>query len=260
MERRKFLQNTSLIFGATVGLSASANVALGNVLKKKISYESWDAIRAQFNLSPSRIHMSQMLLASHPAPVREAIENHRRKFDENPFEYWESNFEKADKIVCDAAAKYLRVTPEEIALTDSTTMGLAMLYNGLKLKAGDEILTTTHDHYATEKSIEFAAAKTGATIRRVSLYSDPAKATVDEIVDIIAKAIKPSTRVIALTWVHSVSGVKIPIARIGEVVKKENGRRGERDRIYYCVDGVHALGIENVDLYQLGCDFLPTRL
>ena len=36
-----------------------------------------------------------------------------------------------------------------IALTDSTTMGLGLMYRGLRLSPGDEIVTTEHEFYAT---------------------------------------------------------------------------------------------------------------
>jgi isopenicillin-N epimerase len=48
--------------------------------------------------------------------------------------------------IAEAAAEYLEGRPEEVALTDSTTMGLALIYHGLPLRAGQEVLTTTHDH------------------------------------------------------------------------------------------------------------------
>ena len=55
-----------------------------------------------------------------------------------------------------AAAAYLGVQPSNLAFVDSTTMGLAMVYSGLKLEPGDEVLTTEHDHYATHESLRLA--------------------------------------------------------------------------------------------------------
>lgn len=212
-------------------------------------------MRKQFLLTNDRIHMAQMLLASHPLPVRKAIQKHRDKFEENSVEYWENNFMTAEDIVKKAAASYLKCDPEEIALTDSTTMGLAMLYSGLKLKEGDEILTTTHDHYSTEKSLEYAALKNNATIRRISLYTDPSTVEVGSLVENLKKEIKPVTRIIAVTWVHSSTGVKLPIKEISAEIGKINSQRDEDNRIYFCVDGVHAFGIEDTTMEELGCDF-----
>src|SRR5436309_1501128 len=80
-----------------------------------------------------------------------------------------------------SAAAYLGADPTDIALTDSTTMGLGLLYTGLDLRADQEILTTEHDFYATHESLAFAAERTGARLRRVPLYRDIENVTEDEI-------------------------------------------------------------------------------
>ena len=36
-------------------------------------------------------------------------------------------------------------------------MGLGLLYGGLKLSPGDEVLTSEHDHYSTHSSLEDAS-------------------------------------------------------------------------------------------------------
>jgi len=65
----------------------------------------------------------------------------------------------------------------------------------------------------------------------------------------------PSTRIVAMTWVHSGTGLKAPVRAIADLVADVNRQRGPERRIYLCVDGVHGLGIENVTLPELGCDF-----
>jgi|APTNR8051073442_1049403.scaffolds.fasta_scaffold00017_160 selenocysteine lyase/cysteine desulfurase len=261
MDRRKFLHNSGLAMGASLvlpALSCTTSTPETSSVKEStqpLSLETWEGVRSQFNLTPERIHMSQMLLASHPTPVREAIEKHRKNFDENPFEYWENNWIEAEKVVCQSAANYLNVDPSEIVLTDSTTMGLAVLYSGLKLKPEDEILTTTHDHYSTEKSLEFATAKNGATLKRISLYKDPSITTADELTDTLLKAITPATRIIAVTWVHSVTGMKLPIRQMADGIKRVNEKRSDAHRIYFCVDGVHGFGVEDITMEAMGCDF-----
>ncbi len=261
MDRRKILQNSGLAMGASLVLpalsctSSTTEDSSSKEVAKELSLDTWLGVRNHFNLTPERIHMSQMLLASHPTPVREAIERHRKNFDENPFEYWENNWIEAEKLVCKAAANYLKADPTEIVLTDSTTVGLAVLYSGLKLKPGDEILTTTHDHYSTEKSLEFAAAKNGASIKRISLYTDPSSVTSDELTDTLIKSITPATRIVAVTWVHSVTGMKLPIRKMADAIKRVNEKRTDINRIYFCVDGVHGFGVENITMEDLGCDF-----
>jgi len=256
MERRKFIQNSAFAGVGSLLIQCTKPTATDNpIVNEAMSFANWADIRKQFSLKPGRIHMSQMLLASHPKPVRDAIAKHRDELDANPIDYYENNIAAFDNKVREKAAEYMGVSPEEIVLTDSTTMGLAILYNGLKLKAGQEILTTTHDHYSTEKALEFAALKSGALIKRVSLYANPAMASVEEMVLALKKGISPKTRIIAVTHVHSWTGVKTPIKEIADMVKEVNTKRTKADRIYFCVDGVHGFGVENTNLSEVGCDF-----
>jgi selenocysteine lyase/cysteine desulfurase len=61
----------------------------------------------------------------------------------------------------------LNAEPTEIPLTGNTTMGLALVYHGLPLKPGDEVLTTTHDHYSHHESIRLAVERVGAGMRKI---------------------------------------------------------------------------------------------
>src|SRR4051812_24333051 len=174
-------------------------------------------------LDPTYRHFDAFLFAAHDEPVRAAIERHRRGLDAGAAAYLHEHQLGLEAAVAEAAASYLGVATGELAFTDSTTMGLGLVYSGL-IDPGDEVLTTTHDHYATYEALRLA----GATVRRVKLYDDPARATAGEMLSRLAAAITPRTRVVALTWVHSSTGVKVPVERLDvEPV--------------VVVDGVHAL-------------------
>src|SRR5690606_16059329 len=135
---------------------------------------SWASLRDEFALTRERIHLANLLLASNPRPVREAIERWRRVLDEDPVAAVEHDFRTGEhtNATLDAAARYIGASRDEIALTDSTTSGLAVVYGGLILAPGDEILTTAHDHFATHESLRLAAERSGATVRSVSLYDE----------------------------------------------------------------------------------------
>ena len=254
MHRRNFLIRAGQTLGAAT-LAAAMERAHAFAATPSPQVQDWDSFRSLFNIDPQIIQMSAFFLTSHPKPVRDMIEEHRRALDANSIDYIFANEEKFEAAVSAAAAHYMEVDPGDIALTDSTTMGLGLLYSSLKLSPGQEILTTTHDHYSTETSLRLRAERTGTTIRRVNLYDDPENANTAQILERLTKVITPKTRVIAVTWVHSCSGVKLPIAQMAEVVKKANANRAENDRALFCVDGVHGFGSVNQSVNSLGCDF-----
>jgi selenocysteine lyase/cysteine desulfurase len=155
-----------------------------------------------------------------------------------------------------AAAKYLGIEPKQVALTESTTMGLGLVYHGLQLKPGQEILTTEQDYYVTYEATRLAARRTGATVRRIPLFEDIDEVAEPALVERIVGAIKPETRVLALTWVHSSSGLKLPARKIADAVAEINAKREEPDQVLFVLDGVHGFGNQDVTMEQLGCDFL----
>jgi isopenicillin-N epimerase len=214
--------------------------------------DTWADVRAQFDLDPDYIHMSALYISSHPRPVREQIDTFRQGIDRMPVVYLNSENRQRQRAVRTAAARYLGGDADDIALTDSTTMGIGMMYNGMRIEAGEEILTTDEDYYVTHEAVRTTVARYDATMRQIPLYEDSAQATVDEIVERIASEIRPHTRVLALTWVHSSTGMKLPIREIAAEARR---RARNRDDLFICVDGVHGFGVEDAKLPDLDIDF-----
>jgi len=263
MLRRDFLRHAGLLAGTAPALGALAPAIRNQrdrifVRERRRTFDptSWSEIRDQFALTRSRIHMASFLLASHPRPVAEAIERHRKGFDEDPSTYWHDHFQSAEPAVREAIGTYLDADPAHIALTDSTTMGLGLVYNGLVLQPGQGILTTPHGHWSTIESLNLCAKRSGAKINSVALYDDPAETSVDMVVRRMRSSITDRTRVLAVTWVHSSTGVKLPISEMADALDDINAGREKEERVLFCVDGVHGLGIEDVTVGELGCDFL----
>ena len=194
----------------------------------------WLAIRDLFPLAPDWTHLSSFLFVSHPKPVADAIDHFRRKLDSDAMWIEIAAFTDAEgrpfAAVKRALADYTGGSPTEIAFTSNT-------------------------HH---ESIRYSAVRSGASVRYIPLYDSGALANADQIVDRIGRAITAKTRAVGVTWVHSSSGVKLPIARIAEVVARANRGRASADRCLLIVDGVHGFGNQDVDVARLGADFFAS--
>ena len=215
----------------------------------------WEAVRAQFALDPAYLHFASFFIASHPTPVREALEGYRRAMDANPFlvverAMFEDDAHNLPLQVCSEAADYLGGKAAEVCLTRSTTEGLALVYHGLPLEPGDEVLCTTHDHYSHHESIRLASERAGASMRKIALFEDPSTATTGSMIDTLLAGIGPKTRVVGLTWVHSSSGIRLPIREISAALRARTGAP-----LLMVVDGVHGLGSTDETIATLGCDY-----
>jgi selenocysteine lyase/cysteine desulfurase len=259
LDRRTFLARAGVALAASAAPSRLLAAVRQNT-PPPADLSDWKSVRAQFALAPGQLHFASFYLASHPRPVREAIEAFRRTLDEDPFLATEQRMftpgeQNLQFSTRDDLAPYLGAQRDEIAITANTTTGLALVYGGLPLRKGDEILTTTHDHYSHHESIRFAAARSGASARRVPLYDRPATADAGEIAERLRRAIAPATRVVGVTWVHSSTGVRLPIRALADVVAEANRGRAEADRMVLVVDGVHGLGVADESVAALGCDY-----
>jgi selenocysteine lyase/cysteine desulfurase len=224
-----------------VGAAAGAAVAgCGGSTSKPAAYDprDWASVKAQFALSKDVRHFDAFVLATHPKPVRDAIERHRRGLDADPAGYIHEHEMELDQRVQEAAARYLEVETGSFAFTDSTTMGLGLVYGGIRVDGRP--VATAHDFYSTHESLRLRFGE----VRQIRLYDDPAQATVSGMVE-AARGVKAG--LLALTWVHSGTGVKIPALEIAEAVRPA----------VVVLDGVHGLAaddlaIDSVDVLVAG--------
>jgi selenocysteine lyase/cysteine desulfurase len=130
-------------------------------------------------------------------------------------------------------------------------MGLSLVYWGLALQPGDELLITTHDHFVHHESMRLAAQRSGATVRKVALYDrfdDLPAITEEKIVERIRAAIGPKTRAVGLTWVHSSSGLRLPVRAIATAIRQR------APNALIVLDGVHGLGAVDETVAEMDID------
>ncbi|HEX5086691.1 MAG TPA: aminotransferase class V-fold PLP-dependent enzyme [Nocardioides sp.] len=214
---------------------------------------AWGSVQDQFLLDPGLAQFAAFVLSPHTKLLDAAISGYRDELGSDTESALLAGIDR-EAAVRTAAAAYHGGVAGQYALTDSTTMGLGLMYGGLRLGPGDDILTTVHDFYSTEDSLRLLHLRTGAEVRQVTLYDDPAAATVDQMVERLVAGVSPRTKVVALTWVHSSSGVRVPVREICAALAALD--RVPRSQYVVCVDGVHGFSAVDVDLPDLGCDFL----
>ena len=266
LSRRRLL--VSGTFAAAAGaLSPATSFAERFRIPAALPFDpgDWRSVREQFDLSPEFIHLGLFYLTSHPRPVRASIEQLRRRLDQNPFltverAMFEDKYPKFYENVTKALGRYTGADPQDFALTSNTTTGLSIVYHGLPLKPQDEVLTTDQDHYVHHESIRLATERTGSSWRKIPIFSSYDSISADDIVDRIRRGIGPRTRVLGITWVHSSSGLRMPVRRIADALADLNAGRGPENRVLLVVDGVHGTGVEDPRITDLGADVFVAGL
>ena len=233
--------------------------------------EDWEEIRnehfpthALAAKTGGPIDFTLMAQAPTAESVATIIRHHAQELNSRGLTYAAETNPELQEELFEVIQRYFGGTPETTALTWNTTLGLAQFYGGIRMTSGQEMLTSHNEHFCTLEAIRLRARREGMPYRQVPLYRDSASVTRDEILANIEAGLRPSTRVLAMTWVSSSDGVKLPIATIAELVALENSRRGpDVEQLLLVVDGVHGFGVENstfdgdgglgCDLFAAGC-------
>jgi selenocysteine lyase/cysteine desulfurase len=141
-----------------------------------------------------------------------------------------------------ACADFIGAQPEEIALLGPTSLGLSLFANGLPWEEGDEVLCYAGDYPANVYPwIELR--RRGVTVR----YLEPS-APGEITPELVAAALTPQTRLVALASCHFFSGFRIDVEAIGALLH-------ERD-ILFSLDAIQTLGAFPLDVEKAHVAFL----
>ena len=204
----------------------------------------WELVRAQFAFREERVPMNAANLCPSPRSVAARVEELTRDIDRDCSFNNRARFRGLTEASRSAVAGQLGVDPDEIALVRNTSEANNTINNGVPLRAGDEVVIWDQNHPTNNVAWEVRAARFGIVVKRVSV--PPRPPSIDALIDPFAAALTDRTRVLSLTHVSNVSGIRLPVRELCEVAH----RRG----IHVHVDGAQTWGALDVGLRELGCD------
>ncbi len=136
------------------------------------------------------------------------------------------------------AARFIGAQSDEIALLGPTSLGLSLFANGIEWAEGDEVLCY-RDDYPANVYPWINLRRQGVVVR----YLEPQEpgAITPELVE---AALTPRTRLVALASCHFLTGFRIDVDAIGQML----GKRG----VLFSLDAIQTLGafplsVEHVD-------------
>lgn len=150
--------------------------------------------------------------------------------------------EMLDGVYADVA-QLLGANPQEIALMENATAAWCQVFYGLKLKAGDRVLTCQAEYAANYVAYLHRAERDGILIEVIP--NDESGAI--DLVALEAMLAVPAA-LISITWVPTNGGLVNPAAGVGQLARKYG--------VPYLLDACQAVGQMPVDVAVLGCDYL----
>jgi cysteine desulfurase / selenocysteine lyase len=154
------------------------------------------------------------------------------------------NFLELIKVVGETInhlCQMLNCSTDRIAFVDNTSNGLNILAQGIKWKKGDSILLNDLE-FPSNVYPFLNLEKDGVEVEFVK--------SIDGIVsaDDIINSIKPSTKLVSISFVQFLTGYKVDLEKIGNACR-ENG-------IIFSVDAIQGLGAFTLDVEKNKIDFI----
>lgn len=210
---------------------------------------SWGRIRSHFMLEPGHSYLNNASLGMPPEPVAEVVAQGFRHLFRNPTSAKRKYHAYINKTLRPAFAAFIGADPEEIAFTRNATESLYDIANGIPLKPGDEVLTTTQEHPEAIKPWQVRAERSEIVVKQVFIPS-PFKSA-DQIIELLQREITDHTRVLCFCHVTR-GGYLYPVRRLCALARKSG--------ILSAVDGAQAVGMMDINLHNLGCDIYANSL
>jgi len=204
----------------------------------------WEMVRRQFAFREDKVPLNAANLCPSPRAVAEQVAELTRDIDVDCSFNNRAKFNQLREDSRRKLAEYLGVSPDEIAIVRNTSEANNTINNGLPLKAGDEVVIWDQNHPTNNVAWDVRAARLGIVVKRVATPRQPASA--GELVKVFEGALTAKTRVLSLTHVSNVSGIRLPVKELTEAAR----RRG----LYVHVDGAQTAGALSVNLKEIGCD------
>src|SRR2546423_11027340 len=191
-----------------------------------------------------RIHLNNAGAGLMPRPVLDALTEHLAR------EAAIGGYEAADEAEPRVRETYALVgrlvgaAPRTIALVENATVAFSQALSAFDFRPGDRIVTTRTDYPSNQLMYLSLAQRAGVeTVRADDL---PEGGVDPESVRRLAR--DPRTRLVALSWVPTNSGLVQDASSVG-VVCAELG-------VPYLVDACQSVGQMAIDVNALKCDFL----
>jgi len=179
-----------------------------------------------FPITKSRIFMAHAAVTVLPGPVAEAMSALIQRCSEDFRDFSETL--ALIQRTRESAARLINASPDEIALLGPTSLGLSLVANGITWAPGDEVVCYLDDYPANVYPWMNLRDK-GVQIR----FIEPAH--VGELtVGALQRVLTPKTKLVALASCSFLSGFRIDIAAIGQLLRE----RG----IFFCLDAIQTLG------------------
>lgn len=260
--RRNFLKSLGLALGSTELLSLRKTAESSSLEIKIKEIENvdpvelaqdesfWFHVQEAFDVDRSLVNLNNG--GVHPAPrlVMQALHRYLDFANAAPTVNSWGYIRARREYIRQKIAETFGSSSEEIAITRNVTESLQIALLGIDLKAGDEIITTTHDYPSMKNALFQREKREGIKVKLVSFpYLAQNK---QQLIDCFSQNITSRTKMILVCHITNLTGQIFPVRDICQLAKKWG--------IEVVIDGAHSFGHFVYQQKDLDCDIYGANL
>ena len=202
-------------------------------------------LRHHWPLAPGQVFLNHGSFGACPKHILELQSRLRQEMEAAPVQFlWRHYDERLDAARVEVA-RFVGARPRDLVFVTNATTGVNAVMRSLKLRRGDELLTTNHDYNACHNVLVETARLAGARLVTVQVPF-PLRGP-SEVVEAVLQAVTPRTRLAMVDHVTSPTALVFPIAQL---VRELNARG-----VDVLVDGAHAPGMMPLHVAKLGAAY-----
>ena len=177
-------------------------------------------------------------------PVYEDLLKWQKIMEKEPVKFFEDILYDALKVSRKSLGDYIGCSSDDLAYFPNPTTAINAVARSLKLKPGEEVLSTNHIYGALDRSWKYiCSAKKVRFIKADIPFPIQSK---DEFLDCFLNAVTDHTKVIFLSHITSMTAIKFPVEEVIKFAK--------RKKILTIIDGAHVPGHIPLNIKKLDPD------
>ncbi|GAA3011180.1 aminotransferase class V-fold PLP-dependent enzyme [Actinokineospora diospyrosa] len=215
-----------------------------DVMEAGLRARSWDEIRSLFALDPDSVHLNTGTVGAMPHEVLDVVDRVTREWTGGLLDVYPPGLYPEHRATI---AKAYGVDQDEMVISHNATEGMARVIHGLDLRAGDEVVTTSHECYSVLSNLNLLRHRHGVVVTTITLpVGHDVRA--EDILARFEAAITPRTKVLAFAGITLFTGTMLPIRALCELA--------HRHGLTTVIDGALMAGMLDCDFRALGADFI----
>ena len=119
-------------------------------------------MKSNFLFSDDIHYLNHGSFGACPKPIFEDYQNWQRILENEPVQFVQKTSQGYLENSKNALAKFLNCNQDDVVYVTNPSTAFNIIIKGLKLKEGDEILTTNQEYGAMDRTWEFYCVKNGA--------------------------------------------------------------------------------------------------